>query len=54
MGDWQPMLILLAVLSLIVGNVTAIAQTNLNHATNTIEKTMKTTSHAENKADKKK
>ena len=29
MGDWQPMLILLAVLSLIVGNVTAIAQTNL-------------------------
>ena len=29
MGDWQPMLVLLAVLSLIVGNVTAIAQTNV-------------------------
>ena len=29
LGDWQPMLVLLAVLSLIVGNVTAIAQTNL-------------------------
>ena len=28
-GDWQPMLILLAVLSLILCNVTAIAQTNL-------------------------
>jgi phasin family protein len=31
-----------------------VAQTNLNHATNTIEKTMKTTSHTENKAGKKK
>ena len=29
MGDWQPMLVLLAVLSLVVGNVTAIAQTNV-------------------------
>jgi NADH-quinone oxidoreductase subunit N len=29
MGDWQPMLVILAMLSLIVGNVTAIAQTNL-------------------------
>ena len=29
LGDWQPMLILLAVLSLLVGNITAIAQTNL-------------------------
>jgi NADH-quinone oxidoreductase subunit N len=29
MGDWQPMLVILAVLSLIVGNVTAIAQTNI-------------------------
>ena len=29
MGDWQPMLVLLAVLSMIVGNVTAIAQTNV-------------------------
>lgn len=29
MGDWQPMLVLLAVLSLVVGNVTAIAQTNM-------------------------
>ena len=29
MGDWQPMLVLLAVLSLVVGNVTAIAQTNI-------------------------
>ena len=29
MGDWQPMLILLAVLSMVVGNVTAIAQTNI-------------------------
>jgi NADH-quinone oxidoreductase subunit N len=29
MGDWQPMLVILAVLSLVVGNVTAIAQTNL-------------------------
>ena len=29
MGDWQPMLVILALLSLIVGNVTAIAQTNL-------------------------
>ena len=29
LGDWQPMLILLAVLSLVVGNVTAIAQTNV-------------------------
>jgi len=29
MGDWQPMLILLAILSLILGNVTAIAQTNI-------------------------
>jgi NADH-quinone oxidoreductase subunit N len=29
LGDWQPMLILLAVLSLVIGNVTAIAQTNL-------------------------
>jgi len=29
LGDWQPMLIVLAVLSLVVGNVTAIAQTNL-------------------------
>ena len=28
-GDWQPMLVLLALLSLIVGNVTAIAQTNV-------------------------
>jgi NADH-quinone oxidoreductase subunit N len=28
-GDWQPMLVLLALLSLIIGNVTAIAQTNL-------------------------
>jgi NADH-quinone oxidoreductase subunit N len=28
-GDWQPMLVLLALLSLIVGNVTAIAQTNM-------------------------
>ena len=27
MGDWQPMLVLLAVLSLVFGNVTAIAQT---------------------------
>ena len=29
MGDWQPMLVLLAILSLIVGNVTAIAQANV-------------------------
>jgi NADH-quinone oxidoreductase subunit N len=29
LGDWQPMLILLAVLSLVIGNVTAIAQTNI-------------------------
>jgi len=29
LGDWQPMLVLLAILSLVVGNVTAIAQTNL-------------------------
>ena len=29
MGDWQPMLILLAILSLVLGNITAIAQTNL-------------------------
>jgi len=29
LGDWQPMLVILAVLSLVVGNVTAIAQTNL-------------------------
>jgi len=29
LGDWQPMLVVLAVLSLILGNVTAIAQTNL-------------------------
>jgi NADH-quinone oxidoreductase subunit N len=29
MGDWQPILVLLAILSLIVGNVTAIAQTNV-------------------------
>ena len=29
MGDWQPMLVILDMLSLIVGNVTAIAQTNL-------------------------
>jgi len=29
LGDWQPMLILLAILSLLVGNITAIAQTNL-------------------------
>ena len=29
LGDWQPMLILLAVLSLLVGNITAIAQTNV-------------------------
>ena len=29
LGDWQPMLVLLAVLSLVVGNVTAIAQTNI-------------------------
>ncbi len=29
LGDWQPMLILLAVLSLVVGNITAIAQTNI-------------------------
>ena len=29
MGDWQPMLIILAVLSLVIGNVTAIAQTNM-------------------------
>jgi NADH-quinone oxidoreductase subunit N len=29
MGDWQPMLVILAVLSLVVGNVTAIAQTNM-------------------------
>ena len=29
MGDWQPMLVLLSVLSLVVGNVTAIAQTNV-------------------------
>ncbi len=29
LGDWQPMLVILAVLSLILGNVTAIAQTNL-------------------------
>jgi len=29
MGDWQPMLVLLAALSLVVGNVTAIAQTNV-------------------------
>ena len=29
MGDWQPMLVLLAILSLIVGNITAIAQTNV-------------------------
>ena len=28
LGDWQPMLVLLAILSLVVGNVTAIAQTN--------------------------
>jgi NADH-quinone oxidoreductase subunit N len=29
MGDWQPMILILAVLSLVVGNITAIAQTNL-------------------------
>ncbi len=29
LGDWQPMLVVLAVLSLLVGNITAIAQTNL-------------------------
>ena len=29
LGDWQPMLVILAVLSLVLGNVTAIAQTNL-------------------------
>jgi NADH-quinone oxidoreductase subunit N len=29
LGDWQPMLMILAVLSLVVGNITAIAQTNL-------------------------
>jgi NADH-quinone oxidoreductase subunit N len=29
LGDWQPMLVVLAVLSLILGNITAIAQTNL-------------------------
>ena len=29
MGDWQPMLVLLAVQSMLVGNVTAIAQTNV-------------------------
>jgi len=29
LGDWQPMLVLLAMLSLVVGNVTAIAQTNV-------------------------
>jgi len=29
LGDWQPMLVLLAVLSLLVGNITAIAQTNV-------------------------
>jgi len=29
LGDWQPMLVLLAVLSLVLGNVTAIAQTNI-------------------------
>ena len=29
LGDWQPMLVILAVLSLVVGNFTAIAQTNL-------------------------
>ncbi len=29
MGDWQPMLVLLAILSLVAGNVTAIAQTNV-------------------------
>ena len=29
LGDWQPMLAILAVLSLVLGNVTAIAQTNL-------------------------
>ena len=29
LGDWQPMLVLLALLSLVVGNVTAIAQTNV-------------------------
>jgi NADH-quinone oxidoreductase subunit N len=29
LGDWQPMLVLLAVLSLVVGNITAIAQTNV-------------------------
>jgi NADH-quinone oxidoreductase subunit N len=29
LGDWQPMLVLLALLSLVVGNVTAIAQTNI-------------------------
>jgi NADH-quinone oxidoreductase subunit N len=28
-SDWQPMLIMLAVLSMVVGNVTAIAQTNI-------------------------
>ena len=29
LGDWQPMLVILSVLSLVLGNVTAIAQTNL-------------------------
>ena len=29
LGDWQPMLVILAALSLVLGNVTAIAQTNL-------------------------
>ena len=29
LGDWQPMLVLWAMLSLVVGNVTAIAQTNV-------------------------
>jgi NADH-quinone oxidoreductase subunit N len=28
-SDWQPMLIMLAVLSMVIGNVTAIAQTNI-------------------------
>ena len=29
LGDWQPMIMILAVLSLVVGNLTAIAQTNV-------------------------
>ena len=29
LGDWQPMIMILAVMSLVVGNLTAIAQTNV-------------------------